>query len=207
MIKLPKHKKVFVMSNDECDDDINNKSKDVGVMQLNTNQVFFYDDVTRFSIFNLNRSLDITTKNLQSLKINYNLPSVPELDLFINSEGGEIFSAFSAVDKILASPVNINTYVEGIAASAATLLSVCGHRRYIRKNSFMLIHQVSSGLWGSFAEFKEEVKNLEMIMKYIKSIYLKKTKFTDDELNDILKHDLYLNAEECLKFGLVDEIV
>jgi ATP-dependent protease ClpP protease subunit len=71
----------------------------------------------------------------------------------------------------------------------------------------MLIHQVRSGLWGSFAEFQDEIQNLELIMRYIKQIYLEHTNIPESDLVEILKHDTYLNAEECIKYGLVDEIV
>lgn len=191
---------------DDTDSDSVKPSKEIS-SQIGLNQIFFYDDVTKSSIYNLNRQLDIAAKSVQVLKISYNLKSTPPIELYVGSDGGEVFSAFSAVDRIIASPVEIHTYVEGMAASAATLLSVCAHKRYIRKNSFMLIHEVRGGLWGPFEEIKEEVKNLELIMSYIKSIYLKHTKFTEDELEDILKQDLYLDANECLKYGLVDEIV
>jgi ATP-dependent protease ClpP protease subunit len=56
-------------------------------------------------------------------------------------------------------------------------------------------------------EFKDEIKNLELIMTLIKSVYLKKSKFKSKELDKILGHDLFLSAEECLKFGLVDHIL
>lgn len=175
--------------------------------QPQSNQVFFYDDVTRTSIFNLNRNIDAATKSLELLKINYNLPSLPPIELFINSEGGEIFSTLSAVDRIRSSIIPVHTYVEGLAASAATLLSVVGHKRFIRKNSFMLIHQVSGGLWGSFAQFKDEVQNLELIMTCIRRIYLNYTKIPETDLDEILKHDTYLDANECIKHGLADEII
>ena len=206
MIKRPKLNPVFVMSEDDGDIAVEMGKKDVS-SQIPSNQVYFYDDVSRISIFNLNRNLDTVSKTLQLLKINYNLPYIPPLELLVNSEGGEVFSAFSAVDRIKSSTVPIHTYVEGIAASAATLISVVGHKRYIRKNSFMLIHQVRGGLWGSFSEFKDEMQNLELIMKYIRGIYLTHTKIPESDLAEILDHDTYLDANECIKYGLVDEIV
>lgn len=192
------------MSEDETEDSTKS-SKDT--ITVGTNQVFFYDDVTRQSIFTLNRQLDVTSKSIQILKIHYNLPVLPPIQLYINSEGGEVFSAFSAVDRIKSSPVPIHSYVEGFCASAATLLSVCAHKRYIRKNGFMLIHQVRSGMWGTFSEFEDEMQNLEIIMKYIKQIYLQNTKIPESELDEILKHDTYFDAEQCLNYGLVDEII
>ena len=144
MIKRPKLNPVFVMSEDDGDIAAEMGKKDVS-SQIPSNQVYFYEDVTRTSIFNLNRNLDTVSKTLQLLKINYNLPYIPPLELLVNSEGGEVFSAFGIVDRIKSNTVPIHTYVEGIAASAATLISVVGHKRFIRKNSFMLIHQVRSG--------------------------------------------------------------
>lgn len=191
---------------DETESESGKSSKEIS-SQLGLNQIFFYDDVTKSSIYNLNRQLDLAAKSVQVLSISYNLKVKPPIELYISSDGGEVFSAFSAVDRIISSPVEIHSYVEGMTASAATLLSVCAHKRYIRKNSFMLIHEVRGGLWGPFEEIKEEVKNLELVMSYIKSIYIKHTKFIENELNDMLKQDLYLDANDCLKYGLVDFIV
>ena len=56
-------------------------------------------------------------------------------------------------------------------------------------------------------EFKDEIKNLDLIMTLIKGTYLKKCKFKSKELDKILGHDLFLSAEECLKYGLVDQIL
>jgi ATP-dependent protease ClpP protease subunit len=205
MTKKTTYTPVYLMSDEETDVEQQKLSKDF--VSISSNQVFFYDDVSRQTIYSLNRQLDSTAKAIQLLNIHYNLPVSPAIDLFINSEGGEVFSAFSAVDRIKSSPVPVHTYVEGFCASAATLLSVCAHKRYIRKNGFMLIHQVRSGLWGSFAEFQDEIQNLELIMRYIKQIYLEHTDIPENDLVEILKHDTYLNAEECIKYGLVDEIV
>jgi ATP-dependent protease ClpP protease subunit len=205
MNKKTTYTPVYLMSDEETDVEQQKLSKDS--VSISSNQVFFYDDVSRQTIYSLNRQLDSTAKAIQLLNIHYNLPVSPAIDLYINSEGGEVFSAFSAVDRIKSSPVPVHTYVEGFCASAATLLSVCAHKRYIRKNGFMLIHQVRSGLWGSFAEFQDEIQNLELIMRYIKQIYLEHTNIPESDLVEILKHDTYLNAEECIKYGLVDEIV
>lgn len=197
---------VYLMSEeDDVETDPSKSQKET--LTIGSNQIFFYDDVTRQSIYTLNRQLDGTAKSIQLLGINYSIPVLPPIQLFINSEGGEVFSAFSAVDRIKSSVVPVHSYVEGFCASAATLLSVCAHKRYIRQNGFMLIHQVRSGMWGTFAEFEDEIENLELIMKYIKQIYLANTQIVESDLTEILKHDTYLNAEECVKYGLVDEII
>lgn len=180
---------------------------ELATFQNQTNQLYFYSDVTRESIYILNRQMSDLERGLRMMEVQFNMPVSPNIDLYISSEGGEVYSAFSTVDRILSSKIPVNTYVEGIAASAATLISVVGNRRYIRKNANMLVHQVSSGMWGNFSQFEDEMKNLELVMSMIKKIYLEHTKFKETDLNQLLKHDLCLSPKDCLKYGLVDEII
>jgi len=175
--------------------------------QVQSNHLYFYSDVTRESMYVLNRQLDALEKHLRMKEIQFNLPTLPPIEMYISSEGGEVYSSFTTVDRILSSKVPVHTYVEGIAASAATLISVVGARRYIRKNANMLIHQVSSAMWGNFAQFQDEMKNLELVMNMIKKVYLEHTKLKETDLTELLKHDLCLSPKDCLKYGLVDEII
>ena len=101
----------------------------------------------------------------------------------------------------------VYTYVEGGAASAATLISVTGNKRYIGKNSLMLIHQLSAGNYGNFQQLEEQQENYRRLMQIIKSVYKQYTKMPMKTLEEILKRDLWLTAEECLQYGMVDEII
>jgi ATP-dependent Clp protease protease subunit len=101
----------------------------------------------------------------------------------------------------------VNTYVDGYCASAATLLSVVGKNRYMSANSLILIHQLYSGYEGKYEELSDSMINTNNLMKKIKNIYLKHTNIKENELNEILKHDLWLDAETSLKYGLVDKII
>jgi ATP-dependent Clp protease protease subunit len=197
----------YVVLSGEIDDSYSERKDSGSTFSQVTNEIYFYDDVTRESIFNLNRQINEVSRTLSILQSQYNLSHSPTIDLYVSSEGGDVFPAMSAVDRILNSKIPIHTRVEGSVASAATLISVVGHKRYISKNAFMLIHSVRSSFWGNFGEIQDEFKNLELIMNKIKQIYLAKTKFKESELDDILKHDLYLDAKEALKYGLVDEII
>ena len=171
------------------------------------NRIYFYSEVTRDSILTLNRQIDELSKQMKIIQFTYNLPEQPHIEIHMCSEGGDIFAAMSTVDKIIDNPVPVDTYCEGIVASAGTLLSSVGHTRYITKSSCMLVHQVSSGLWGNYMQFKDEIKNLELIMNLIKGVYMKRTKFDNTELEELLSHDLYLGSDKCLEYGLVDKIL
>lgn len=134
----------------------------------------------------------------------------PPVTLHINSLGGIVSSAFALVDYIrglISKGIEIHTVVEGICASAATLVSTSGSKRFISSNSIMLIHQISLGGWGKYEEFKDLMENAKLMMEKIRRHYKSYTRFTDEDLDLILKRDLYLDAENCLKYGLVDEIL
>jgi len=125
----------------------------------------------------------------------------------INSGGGSITAGISSMDTILRCKVPVHTYVDGFCASAATFLSVVGKKRYMSRNSYMLIHQLSSNFWGKYSEFEDEKQNLDLMMETIKNVYKEYTKVPMKKINEILKHDLLWDARTCLKYGLIDEIV
>ena len=175
-------------------------------ISVHENKIYYYAGVNRESASELNKKIgELESK---SLTLGNNLDiDPPTLKLLINSGGGSITAGISSMDTILRCKVPIHTYVDGFAASAATFISVVGEKRFISRNSYMLIHQLSSNFWGKYSEFKDEKQNLDLMMKTIKDVYKKHTKLPMKKLDEILKHDLLWDANTCLKYGLVDEIV
>jgi len=177
------------------------------VVETTNNRIYYYSEVSRQKILVLNKNLRNLNDNLlnQAQLLGLNEPA--NIYLHINSFGGSVFAGLSAVDYIQSCEVPVITVVEGCAASAATLFSVVGTHRQIRSNAFMLIHQISSGMWGKYEELKDSLDNCDLFMRIIKDIYNEHTKVPKKKLNEILKHDLWFDAETCLEYGLVDEII
>ena len=173
---------------------------------VHENKIYYYSNVNRESASELNKKIgELESK---SLTLGNNLDiDPPTLKLLINSGGGSITAGISSMDTILRCKVPIHTYVDGFAASAATFISVVGEKRFISRNSYMLIHQLSGNFWGKYSEFEDEKQNLDLMMKTIKNVYKKYTKLPMKKLDEILKHDLLWDANTCLEYGLVDEIV
>lgn len=194
-----------MLNHDDISDVSSDKQKYVSV--IDNNELYFYNDVNVESALVINKTLNDLARQLLIAKITFDLQETPHIKLHINSDGGEVFGALSIVDRIQSSKVPIHSYAEGLVASASTLISVSCHKRYIRKNTILLIHQVRSWFEGTYEDFNDEKQNMDLIMKVVKGIYLKHTKFTEDELNTLLKRDLYLNAEDAIKYGLADEII
>ncbi len=176
-------------------------------ISVHENKIYYYAGVNRNSASELNKKIsELETKSL-TLCYNLDLEQPPTLKIFINSGGGSVVSGISSMDTILRTKVPVHTYVDGFAASAATFLSVVGSRRFMSRNSYMLIHQLSSQLWGKYSEIEDEKKNLDLMMETIKNVYKEFTKVPMDKLDEILKHDLLWDAKQCLKYGLIDEII
>ena len=177
------------------------------VVETSNNSVYFYSEVTRPKILQLNKAINNLESNLLNQKRLLKLKFPAGIHLHINSFGGSVFAGLAAADYIKNSEVPVQSIVEGCVASAATLFSVVAGHRQIRKNSFMLIHQLSSGMWGKYEEMKDAMDNNDLFMRVIKDIYEEHTKIPKRKLNEILKRDLWFDAETCLEYGLVDEII
>ena len=184
----------------------NTKSNEEKHIVVHENKIYYYAGVNRDSVVELNKKIgELESK---SLTLGHNLDiNPPELKIFINSGGGSITAGISSMDTILRWEVPVTTYVDGFCASAATFISVVGDYRFMSRNSYMLIHQLSSSLWGKYSEIEDEKKNLDLMMETIKNIYKEYTKVPMKKLDEILKHDLLWDAKTCLKYGLVDEII
>ena len=176
------------------------------VVESTNNTIYFYSEVTRPKILLLNKTIDTIGISLLNQANTLRNSGPAKLYLHINSFGGSIFAGFAAVDYIKSSPVEVVSIVEGCAASAATLLSTSAAHRQIRKSAYMLIHQLSSGMWGKFEEMKDAMENNDLFMRMIKEHYHEHTKIPKRKLNEMLKRDLWFDAETCLDYGLVDEI-
>lgn len=171
------------------------------------NHIYFYNGIYREAVLELNKELRTKSSLLLANSHIQDLSEPIPIYLHINSYGGSVLDGFAAMDEILKCKVPVNTIIDGACASAATLLSVVGHKRCINKHALFLIHQLSHEMWGKYSELKEEMENLDMVMKMMKDVYKKHTKIPMKELNKILNHNLWFDAEKCLEYGLVDEIL
>ena len=170
------------------------------------NTIMFYGEVNEKNAKLLNKAIRTLDKELQIFKLKYGCES-PPMRLFINSYGGSVFAGFSIMDTIKNSKTPVHSYVDGSVASAGTLISVVANKRFIFENSFMLIHQLSSSMWGNYEAMKDEMENLDLIMDRIKKIYKEHTSMSTKQITAVLKKDKWFEAELCLELGLVDEIV
>jgi ATP-dependent Clp protease protease subunit len=188
---------------------INSSSEETQVSNLRflNDRILFYSDIDETTVLDLNKLLFELDIKLQSVKISLGEDYNPTIKLHLNTYGGSIFAAFSTVDTIRKLKTKVHTYIDGSVASAGTLISAIGSKRYMGQHAHLLIHQLSSGVYGKFSEMEDEIFNCTNLMKLLKDFYKKNTKLPMKKLDELLKRDIWLNAEECLEFGIVDEII
>ncbi len=203
------HDMWYSIKNEEGQDSgpTNDEDESKNKVSAYSNRIYFYSEVTRSNNLTLNKKIQELGSKYHSASEVMGLDNPIPLKIHINSFGGSVFAGFSSVDYILRSNVPTWTIIDGCAASAATLMSIVGSHRQIGRNSYMLIHQLSSGMWGKYEEMKDDMKNSKELMSRIKGLYTEHTKLPKKKLNEILKHDLWWDAETCLEYGLVDEII
>jgi ATP-dependent Clp protease protease subunit len=207
-------------SNTEYKNDTLNDNKNV-ILFRTGNEIHFCDSITFKSATALAMHLkdlefDILNRLEKQKKTDIPLEDKPFIELntqpkpiklFLTTYGGSVYAALKIADVIRTLKVPVHTYVSGYVASAGTIISLTGARRFITSNSFMLIHEIRSGFWGKYSDARDEIVNLDKLsitlIKHIK----KYSKLSEGELKDVLTRDRNWDAEECLDKGLVDEII
>jgi len=170
------------------------------------NHIYFYAPLNDRTSFRLNMVLKDTIREMQEMGLRFGIDP-PVIKLHISSPGGVVFGGLSIVDTIKSSPVEIHSIVEGSAASAATFISIVCKKRYIRKHAFMLIHQLSTGVWGKADEVLDEAENVKRITEVVEDIYASHSDMSRPSIRKLKKHDLWMKPLECMERGLVDEIL
>jgi len=173
-------------------------------INININHLYFNNNITPESTFELNKELRNLSQKMKLMAISLNINILP-IYLHLTTDGGCIHSALSVIDCIKSLTVPVHTVIDGFVASAGTLISLAGEKRYMCENSYMLIHELRSGVWGKMTEIEEEYANLKKITTHLKEIYAKNTKLTKKELSEILKKDIIWDIKKCIQTGLVHE--
>lgn len=131
------------------------------------------------------------------------------IEIMIDSYGGSVYQCFGLLSIIKRSKTPIHTIVTGCAMSCGFMILICGHKRFAHKYSTPLYHQVSSVAWGKLKDIEEDANETKRLQAMLEEITLENTKITPKKLKKVYKgkFDWFMNAEESLKLGVIDEIL
>ena len=169
------------------------------------NELLFYGDVDRENTLEFVekfKKLEIELLKKMAELVGYE----PMIRVHIMSEGGDVYAGLNMMNVLERSRVKVVTIAQGACCSAATFVLLGGKERRMGKNAYLLIHQISTEMWGSFNDLKHELKSTDKLMKMLKDMYLTKTKIPEAKFKSLMKKDIYLPPDKCIKYGIVSEI-
>ena len=128
------------------------------------------------------------------------------LQLYINSEGGDVDAALSIISVMQSSKIPVHTHVYGRAWSCAFFISVCGAQRTCEKYSSFLMHE-GSALFGENAhKFLQFSSFYKKTLEIIRDIITHHTRITESDYQVHKNDDWWLTADEACEYGIVDKI-
>lgn len=126
----------------------------------------------------------------------------------INSGGGDVFAAHAIHNQLVAYKGRVTVIIDGLAASAATIVAMAGQKIIMPSNSMMMIHNPAIGMddYYTAEDLQKYVDALTAIKGSIVAAYKKRCKLSSEELEILMDAETWMGAQECLDKGFADEI-
>ncbi|WP_374140913.1 head maturation protease, ClpP-related [Leptotrichia hongkongensis] len=132
---------------------------------------------------------------------------VENINVYINSNGGVVDTAIAINNALRRHKAKVTVNIDGIAASAATLITCAGDTVRMPKNALFMIHNPSTIAMGDSEEMRKKADVLEKYKNSITETYLQKVNIDKEKLSELMDSESWLSAEEALKYGFIDEII
>jgi ATP-dependent Clp protease, protease subunit len=129
-----------------------------------------------------------------------------QIDLHINSPGGLVFDGITIHNLLKQHPANVTTYIDGLAASIASVIALSGDRVVMAENALFMIHKASGMVFGNSDDMRDFAEKLDKVNGSIATTYMSKTGKEENEINEMMKAETWFTAKDALEYGFVDEI-
>lgn len=161
-------------------------------------ELFLYDDIGD-SFFG-----GITpTMVAESLK---ELEGCTTLDLYINSNGGDVFAGYAIYSQLKRFPAKVTAHVDGIAASIASVICMCADTIVMAKFARMMIHDPAGGSWGSSDDLRKTADLMDAVKADIVTAYADRTKADPKDIAKWMSDETWMDAATSVERGFADKI-
>lgn len=139
-----------------------------------------------------------------------NLKDVKEGDtvnLYINSMGGSVKEALGIYSALRRCPATVVAYIDGFAASAASVIAMAARKVVMPRNTTMMVHNAAWAVYGNSKDLRKSADDLDIINAAMLQSYIVKAggKLTQEKLEELTDGETWMSAEECIQYGLADE--
>lgn len=161
--------------------------------------VTIYGDITSWPWLNSDVSAYLLSKQIEGL-------DVDEIDVFINSYGGEVAEGWAIYNALKRHKAKVHTYVDGFACSIASVIFMAGDIRTMSETSLLMIHQPSIRLNGTAEKLRKEAEVLDTIGELSAAAYKNHVNITDEELKSMLDNETWIAPAKAVTMGFATDV-
>ena len=129
------------------------------------------------------------------------------VSVWINSPGGDVFAAAQIYNMLMDYPYDVMVIIDGLAASAASVIAMAGTTVRMSPVAMMMIHNPATIAIGDSEEMKKAVKMLDEVKESIMNAYEIKTGLARDRISRLMDAESWFNAKKAVELGFADEIM
>ena len=135
-------------------------------------------------------------------------PNATEIEIYINSLGGDVVEGTAIYNQLRRHPAHKTVYVDGFAASIASVIAMAGDEVVMPANTLMMVHNMSQRVFGNSSQLRKAADDLDVINSTGREAYLQKAgdKLSRERLIEMMDAETWLPARECVELGLADRI-
>lgn len=134
------------------------------------------------------------------------LGDIKNLNIYINSGGGDVFAGQAIYSIIKRHKANKTVYVDGLAASIASVIAMAGDKVVMPSNAMMMIHDPYTIMIGNATEMRKMADDLEKITESIVNVYAEKSGMNDMDILALMNVETWMTAEDAKQYGFADEV-
>ncbi len=169
--------------------------------QNNIADIYIYGDITSWDWYESDVSSYTLSKQLQELD------DVDEINIYINSYGGEVAEGLAIYNSLKRHNATINTYCDGFACSIASVIFMAGDNRYMSDTSLLMIHNAWTYTSGNADDLKKQAADLEKITQASINAYLKNVTIEESEVKEMMDNETWISASEAIDKGFASDLL
>ena len=134
------------------------------------------------------------------------LGDISSITLRINSVGGDVFEAQTMYNYLRAHSAKVTVRVDGLAASAASVVAMAGDKIIMPSNALMMIHNPSGGVWGEAEDMRDTAEILDKVRDTIANVYISRTGLDREKVISMMNDETWMTATEAQELKFCDEV-
>lgn len=162
--------------------------------------LYIYGDITSWPWLESDVSAYLLSKKLEELK------DVSEIDVYINSYGGEVAEGLAIYNALKRHKAKVVTHCDGFACSISSVIFMAGDERVMSNTSTLMIHNAWSRVSGNANDFRKEADDLEKITQLSVNAYMSQVNVSEEELKTMMDEETWLMPQEALEYGFATSI-